>query len=65
MMPITDEQIQAARRDLIRSLTLLAWPADGVASLAARNIDYHAHELLKALDAFYAGREPDEEAGEG
>ena len=45
---------QEARGQLVKSLCVLTMPAVDVATLQARNVMYHAEELMKALDAFYA-----------
>jgi|688.fasta_scaffold141132_5 hypothetical protein len=57
------ESINAARRDLVSALALLTMPTVGENTLAARNLDYHAQELCRWLDAFYSGQEPDELPG--
>lgn len=44
-----------ARRMLVLAVAELLWPAMNHPSLAARNMTYHAEELMAALDAFYSG----------
>jgi hypothetical protein len=44
-------------------LSILAAPAVDVANLEARNVIYHADELLKALDAFYRAEDEPADAG--
>ena len=65
MLQFTDEQMDEARGMLIKAvITLTAQPLS-TPNLAARNVIFHTEELMKALDAFYAGREPaDERADE-
>jgi len=55
-----DETFAAARRDLVRSVSLLTAPAMIDNTLAARNMTYHAAELLRWMDAFYSGQDPAE-----
>lgn len=51
-----DHEFQEARRRLLQALSVLTFPAMDVATLEARNVEYHADELCKALDAFYKAR---------
>ncbi len=37
----------------MQALSVITFPAMDVATLEARNVTYHAEELLRALDAFY------------
>jgi hypothetical protein len=52
------EAFAAARRDLVRSVCVLMMPAMSENSLAARNVAYHAEELMRWMDAFYSGQDP-------
>jgi hypothetical protein len=52
-----------ARVQLVQALAILAFPAAGEPTLKARNLAYHAEELLKALDAYYNGQEETADAG--
>ena len=58
---------QDARRDLIKALFVLTAPAAGQASLAARNLLFHAERLCECLDEFYraapAGERDDDDPG--
>jgi hypothetical protein len=56
-------EIGQARRQLLMALSILAAPAVDVANLEARNVIYHADELLKALDAFYRAEDEPADAG--
>jgi hypothetical protein len=46
-------ELEQARRQLVQALSVITFPAMDVATLEARNVTYHAEELLRALDAFY------------
>lgn len=49
-------EIEQARRQLVQALSVITFPAMDVATLEARNVTYHAEELLRALDEFYRAR---------
>ena len=57
----TDQEMREARRMLIQSVSVLTHRAQFTPNRAARNVMFHAEELMKSLDAFWAGREPDDE----
>ncbi len=61
MIGFTEGEMAEARRMLLKSIAVLTFDAVDTHSLSARNIMFHAEELMKALDAFYAGREPADE----
>ena len=56
-------EITEARRQLVQALSVVAFPAVDVTTLEARNVMFHAEELLKALDAFYRDRHEPADAG--
>lgn len=58
----TNEEITEARRRMIQAVYVLTAEASVTASLPARNVIYHADELMKSLDAFWSGRDPEAEA---
>lgn len=58
--PTIAEQ-QAARRDLIKSISVLTFVATTENSLAARNMQFHCDQFLIWMDAFYSGKDPSEE----
>ncbi len=51
-----------AKAQLLRALAALVFQAADEPTLTARNLVYHADELLKALDAFYGGQQEPAEA---
>jgi hypothetical protein len=54
------DELRLARRDLVRAVHVLTFDADFENSLAARNLTYHAEELMRWMDAFYSGQDPAE-----
>jgi hypothetical protein len=60
MIEHTDEEMAQARRRMIQALAVLTAAPMHTPSLAARNVIYRTEELMKALDDFWAGRDPDE-----
>ena len=60
MIAFSDEQMAEARRKLIESVFVLTAEPLTTPNRAARNVIYHCEELMKALDAFWSGRDPDE-----
>ena len=57
----TEQEHAEARRNLVVALAILASPAAMTPSLASRNIMFHAEEMLRWMDAFYSGKDPDNE----
>ena len=55
------DAFQKARRELVQSVACLTAPAMGQGTLAARNLTYHAEEMMRWMDAFYSGRDPDDQ----
>jgi len=62
-MSPSEDDFRQARGDLIKAVSVLTAPAMLENTLAARNVTYHAEELMRCLDDFYADREPDEARG--
>lgn len=56
------KDIQEVRRAMVWACSALASHVQGQDTLTARNIVYHAEELLKAMDDFYAGRDEPRDA---
>lgn len=50
MIDYTNEQIAEARKRLIQAMAVLTFDAVTKPNLAARNVMFHAEELMKALD---------------
>lgn len=63
MMQFTEEEMAEARGMMMKAIITLTAQPLFTPNRAARNVIYHAEELMKALDAFYAGREPADEPG--
>jgi hypothetical protein len=57
-----DDELKAARRDLIRSVAILTIPVFFENTLESHNVWFHAEEFMKSLDAFYADSVTDDEA---
>lgn len=56
----TDQDVAEARRQMVLAVSVLTFKAATTPSLTARNVMFHAEELLAALDDFQAGREPEQ-----
>lgn len=56
----TEHDVSEARRRMIQAVSVLTFEAATTPSLTARNVMFHAEELLKALDDLHAGRDPEE-----
>jgi|688.fasta_scaffold303375_2 hypothetical protein len=50
-----DQEVAAARRDLVKALVVLCSSISQENSLAARNVTYHAEELLRWMDSHNRG----------
>lgn len=64
MIQFSDEQMAEARRRMIQAVAVLTAEPMRTPSLAARNVIFHAEQMMKCLDAFWAGRDPDDEHAE-
>lgn len=49
-----------ARRQLVQAAAVLTCRFSGTPSRAARNVMFHAEELMRALDDLHAGRESED-----
>lgn len=56
MVTFTKEQMAEARRQMIKATAVLTYKAHHTQGLTARNVLFHAEELMKSLDALHAGR---------
>ena len=54
-----NEPLRQLRRQVVLVLAELSGVADGVNTRAARNLNFHIEELLKAMDAVMSGTDPD------
>lgn len=54
---IDAESFNRARRDLVKAMALLTFPASTESTLAARNLTYHAEETMRWMDVFYSGQD--------
>ncbi len=57
MIPTQDE-FADARRQMMRALAVLTLPAMQENTLHARNLMFRTEELMKAMDDYFADREP-------
>lgn len=56
----TDQDVAAARRRIVQAVSVLTFKAATTPSLSARNVMFHAEQLLAALDDLHSGREPEQ-----
>jgi hypothetical protein len=58
MNPTDADAFHRARRDLIQAVIEITTPARSESTLEARNVVYHADELLRWIDAWHGSQGP-------
>lgn len=56
----TEPDMVQARRQLVQAAAVLTFRLSMMPNQAARNVLFHAEELMRSLDDLYAGRVPED-----